>query len=101
MINEYMRKSFLLVAGLFLSLSEIPAQTPQWPEAGIESKAGSRWWLMGSAVDQQNLVMCMDDYAKAGIGTLEITPIYGVHAAPRCAGSGPRPSAGPGRSRLP
>ena len=78
MINEYMRKSFLLVAGLFLSLSEIPAQTPQWPEAGIESKAGSRWWLMGSAVDQQNLVKCMDDYAKAGIGTLEITPIYGV-----------------------
>lgn len=33
---------------------------------------------MGSAVDSLNLTRNMTDYAKAGLGTLEITPIYGV-----------------------
>ncbi|MBM6993579.1 MAG: glycosyl hydrolase family 2 [Prevotella sp.] len=54
------------------------AQTPSWPATTAETKAGSRWWWMGSAVDDANLKLNMDEYAKTGIGTLEITPIYGV-----------------------
>jgi hypothetical protein len=55
------------------------AQTvPSWPEAGREAKAGSRWWWHGSAVDEDNLKWNMEQLAQAGIGTLEITPIYGV-----------------------
>lgn len=55
------------------------AQTlPQWPAVTNEMKAGSRWWWMGSAVDEDNLQWNMEQYAKAGIGTLEISPIYGV-----------------------
>ena len=33
---------------------------------------------MGSAVDQENLKWNLDEYAKAGIGAVEITPLYGV-----------------------
>ena len=61
------------------SLFAVTAQTvPAWPEAGREAKAGSRWWWLGSAVDKENLKWQMEQLAKAGIGTLEITPIYGV-----------------------
>lgn len=49
-----------------------------WPEVKPEAKPGSRWWWMGSAVDKENLTYNLNEYAKAGIGTLEITPIYGV-----------------------
>jgi hypothetical protein len=51
---------------------------PSWPEAAREAKAGSRWWWLGSAVDKDNLRWQMEQLAAAGIGTLEITPIYGV-----------------------
>lgn len=33
---------------------------------------------MGSAVDKENLGWNLDQYAKAGIGAVEITPLYGV-----------------------
>jgi len=55
------------------------AQTqPQWPTVTKEMKPGSRWWWMGSAVDEANLQWNIAEYARTGIGTLEITPIYGV-----------------------
>ncbi len=49
-----------------------------WPDARPEAKAGSRWWWMGSAVNEQDLRWNMQEYAKTGLGALEITPIYGV-----------------------
>lgn len=49
-----------------------------WPEQSVTTKPGSRWWWMGSAVDKVNLTNNLEAYAGAGIGTLEITPIYGV-----------------------
>jgi hypothetical protein len=42
------------------------------------AKAGTRWWWMGSAVDEENLRWNLEQYASKGIGTVEITPIYGV-----------------------
>ena len=66
-----------LLAVLVLTMAE--AQTvATWPEVSREAKAGSRWWWQGSAVDQDNLRWQMQQLADAGIGTLEITPIYGV-----------------------
>jgi len=38
----------------------------------------ARWWWMGSAVDKPNLKKSLIDFHKAGIGGVEITPIYGV-----------------------
>jgi hypothetical protein len=49
-----------------------------WPDIRTENKPGVRWWWMGSAVDEKNLTWNLEQLAKAGIGSVEITPIYGV-----------------------
>jgi len=49
-----------------------------WPEVTKESKPWTRWWWMGSAVDERNLTDLLGQYADAGFGGVEITPIYGV-----------------------
>lgn len=54
------------------------AQQAEWPEVKTEAKPGARWWWLGSAVDKDNLSYNMEEYARAGMGGLEITPIYGV-----------------------
>jgi hypothetical protein len=71
-------KLLLLAFSAFFYLTEVGAQRPQWPETSIQTKPGARWWWLGSAVDEQNLEYLMDEYARTGIGTLEITPIYGI-----------------------
>ena len=55
----------------------------QWPTVNPEAKPGSRWWWLGSAVDKENLQWNMQEYAKHGIGALEITPLYGVQGNDR------------------
>ena len=54
------------------------AGAQSWPTPTIEAKPGARWWWLGSAVDEENLQWNLKEYAKHGIGTLEITPLYGV-----------------------
>lgn len=56
----------------------VPAQDIAWPEVGIDAKPASRWWWMGSAVNEEDLTRNLEQYAAAGMGTMEITPIYGV-----------------------
>ena len=73
--NKLLTTCMLMMA----AWSGLQAQTtPTWPEATKEAKAGSRWWWHGSAVDKDNLKWQMEQLAAAGIGNLEITPIYGV-----------------------
>ena len=43
-----------------------------------ESKPWTRWWWLGSDVDSANLTYNLEALAQAGIGGVEITPIYGV-----------------------
>ena len=87
MIFDAMKKIHLFSApmlrticgGVFLSLAAwAAAQAPAWPEVSTVAKPGARWWWLGSAVDSVNLAENMADYARTGLGTLEITPIYGV-----------------------
>lgn len=49
-----------------------------WPVSSVMTKPGTRWWWMGSAVDSVNLRWNLAQLYKAGIGTVEITPIYGI-----------------------
>ncbi|MFT3737249.1 MAG: glycosyl hydrolase [Breznakibacter sp.] len=64
---------------LCLSIGMLTAQQPvKWPDVTQQSKPWTRWWWMGSAVDSANLTYCMELYQKAGLGGLEVTPIYGV-----------------------
>ena len=67
----------LLLLFLFL-LSFSPVGAQSWPTPTTEAKPGARWWWLGSAVDKKNLQWNLQEYAKHGIGAVEITPIYGV-----------------------
>lgn len=56
----------------------IQLQAQQWPDVPAEARPGTRWWWLGSAVDEKNLTYNLEEYMRAGMGTMEITPIYGV-----------------------
>jgi len=70
---------FLLNPMINCVIGQNAVRTPGWPQITKEAKPWSRWWWMGSAVDPTNLKAAMEAYSKAGLGGLEITPIYGVH----------------------
>lgn len=50
----------------------------EWPAITAENKPWTRWWWPGNAVDTANLGVLLETYAKAGLGGLEVVPIYGV-----------------------
>jgi hypothetical protein len=49
-----------------------------WPAVERTVKPWTRWWWPGSAVDRENLTRQLEEFAEAGIGGVEITPIYGA-----------------------
>ncbi len=49
-----------------------------WPEITNQTKPWSRWWWMGSILNEEDLATEMRKYEEVGLGGLEITPIYGV-----------------------
>jgi hypothetical protein len=65
-----------LLAGLSL-LGSLHAD-PAWPELTRENKPWTRWWWPGSAVDPASLTADLEQFATAGLGGVEITPIYGT-----------------------
>ena len=71
-----MTKKTILLVLLATAATSIGAQPLPTPTR--EARPGLRWWWLGSAVDKQNLTWNLDQYAKAGAGAVEITPIYGV-----------------------
>src|SRR5665647_3140423 len=85
--NKTKRTSFSKLALAFIILtftySNVSGQKvgiqPGWPQITKQTKPWSRWWWMGSGVNPSDLKAAMEAYSKAGLGGLEITPIYGVH----------------------
>lgn len=85
-----MKKTFSILVIFYLFLNSLfvlsqfkkDVKSPQneifLPEINSQVQPGTRWWWMGSAVDEKNLTCNLVEYAKAGIGSVEITPIYGV-----------------------
>ena len=76
-----MRTPRLLLAFLALSLSAVaqsPGSDSAWPAITRENKPWTRWWWPGSAVDKASLTHQLEQLAAAGIGGVEITPIYGA-----------------------
>ncbi|WP_083421994.1 glycosyl hydrolase [Arsenicibacter rosenii] len=63
------------------ALSTLTQAQPKWPAITQETKPWTRWWWMGSAVNPTDLTRLMEQYQKAGLGGVEITPIYGVKGA--------------------
>lgn len=79
------RKNFVkdvsasFVAALLLCLLPLCRLSAQrWIPANPEAKPYTRWWWLGSAVDSAGIEYNLSEYAKVGIGGVEITPIYGV-----------------------
>jgi hypothetical protein len=50
----------------------------QWPTPTRENRPWTRWWWLGSAVDKTNLTRLLTEYRDAGLGGVEICPIYGT-----------------------
>lgn len=67
----------LLLFSFFQAISQEIEKSP-WPKSTNITQPWSRWWWMGSAVDKPNLKRSLIDFQNAGIGGVEITPIYGV-----------------------
>jgi hypothetical protein len=49
-----------------------------WPEPTRENRPWTRWWWMGSALSEVEITRSLDAFHAAGIGGVEISPIYGV-----------------------
>lgn len=69
-----------LIAILVMT-SMISSAQVKWPAITQQTKPWTRWWWQGSAVDKPGLTAAMQLYQQAGLGGLEITPIYGVKGA--------------------
>jgi hypothetical protein len=72
-----------LIACAFLAVERTPAarQSPSsadWPAIGSQQRPWTRWWWHGSAVDRAGITAELESLRAAGIGGVEITPIYGV-----------------------
>ena len=75
--KSFALKKYLLFI-LIILVAERPIAQINWPAITRQTKPWTRWWWQGSAVDKQNLSAVMQQYQQAGLGGLEITPIYGV-----------------------
>jgi len=51
------------------------------PAPADTTRPWTRWWWPGSAVDEAGLTRQLELFAAAGLGGVEITPIYGVRGA--------------------
>jgi hypothetical protein len=77
----------LAILALIFSAREAhsaPEKTPDplaWPPITKQAKPWTRWWWMGSAVNKADLTRELTRLRDAGLGGVEITPIYGVHGA--------------------
>src|SRR5947209_1734586 len=72
-----LKKTFVLVA--FIGLVSVGFAQITWPAITQQTKPWARWWWEGSAVDKKNISANLQDYYKAGLGGMELTPIYGIH----------------------
>ncbi|MBX3278077.1 MAG: glycoside hydrolase family 2 protein [Acidobacteria bacterium] len=81
-----MRRGFvlpliLLICGIFArDAAEVYAQASplDWPPAAREHKPWTRWWWLGNILNRRDLALEMRKYQRAGLGGVEVTPIYGV-----------------------
>jgi hypothetical protein len=71
-----MRKLLLTIC-VSIIFNSVSAQI-KWPVITQETKPWTRWWWIGSQVKKNDLTTVMQQYQEAGLGGVEITPIYGV-----------------------
>ncbi len=72
-----MRFSLTLLLLCWLVFANSAQATPP-PDT---TKPWTRWWWPGSAVDEASITRQLEQFAAAGLGGVEITPIYGAKGA--------------------
>ena len=72
---------FACVLAPLAAAQEKPATPSVWPATTQTAKPWTRWWWPGSAVDRANITAQLTAIAAAGIGGVEITPIYGARGS--------------------
>lgn len=70
-------KNIVSISLICFVFGNISAQNP-WPKTTDTAKPWTRWWWMGSAVDEKGLDKQLTTLSKAGFGGVEIVPIYGA-----------------------
>ena len=68
----------MLLAWNWGAYGQLPESDFAWPEAKLETKPWTRWWWLGSAVDEAGLTLRLEEMQRAGIGGAEVTPVYGT-----------------------
>ncbi|MVN90596.1 glycosyl hydrolase [Mucilaginibacter aquatilis] len=68
----------IALAAVYLTAPPISHAQIQWPAITHENRPWGRWWWQGSAVTKPDLAWTMEQYKAAGLGGMEITPVYGV-----------------------
>jgi hypothetical protein len=69
----------LFIASLNPAFGRAAAPAPlDWPQVTNKAKPWARWWWLGNIGTDADFSSEMQKYAQAGLGGLEITPIYGV-----------------------
>jgi hypothetical protein len=76
------RIATLLAAALAAALPAFThADDLAWPAPTAENRLATRWWWLGNAVDQEGITKQLEQFHAAGLGGVEICPIYGVMGA--------------------
>lgn len=74
-----MKFKYIACIVLLSATAQIQAVSPvDWYPATVENKPFVRWWWHGSAVDSVGITYNLEEFARQGLGGVEITPIYGV-----------------------
>ncbi|WP_207495884.1 glycosyl hydrolase [Aridibaculum aurantiacum] len=67
-----------IIIAFVLSVLVLQGHAQIWPAITQTAKPWTRWWWMGSAVDEKNISSQLSTYQKAGFGGVEVVPIYGA-----------------------
>jgi len=67
-----------IITVLCIQLQGAAQTNTTWPAVNKETHPWTRWWWMGSAVDEQSINSQLTAFSKAGFGGVEIVPIYGA-----------------------
>lgn len=71
--------SFIVILTITASCtSKSTSSYGEWPEITSQQKTWTRWWWMGNIFDKQSITAQLEAFSEAGIGGVEITPIYGT-----------------------
>lgn len=75
---RFNRSLYIYIFLLLCFAKSVSAQSGSWPVVKAETRPWTRWWWMGNAVDKKNLSLSLSAFKSAGLGGVEIAPIYGV-----------------------